>query len=110
PVSLRSGQGGLADATMRKGGPARCSGWNTLQINILPKPIGSESIQCQRVGRGAWRGTHGLGRMLWLTGTGARIGAAAAIASLLLCACTHERKGPVGQHYVDFSTRPPRNN
>ena len=24
--------------------------------------------------------------------------------------CTHERKGPVGQHYLDFSTRPPRNN
>ena len=41
---------------------------------------------------------------------GARIGAMAAIAALLLCACTHERKGPVGQHYVDFSTRPPRNN
>jgi len=31
---------------MRKGGPVRCSGWNTWQINILPKPIGSESIQC----------------------------------------------------------------
>jgi len=41
---------------------------------------------------------------------GARIGAIAAIAGLLLSACTHERKGPVGQHYLDFSTRPPRNN
>ena len=41
---------------------------------------------------------------------GATIGAMAAIAAVLLCGCTHERKGPVGQHYIDFSTRPPRNN
>ena len=41
---------------------------------------------------------------------GATIGVVATIAALLLCGCTHERKGPVGQHYIDFSTRPPRNN
>jgi hypothetical protein len=48
--------------------------------------------------------THRLG------GMGATIGVVATIAALLLCGCTHERKGPVGQHYIDFSTRPPRNN
>ena len=51
-----------------------------------------------------------MGETLRLGGMGARVGAMAAIAALLLCACTHERKGPVGQHYLDFSTRPPRNN
>jgi hypothetical protein len=30
--------------------------------------------------------------------------------ALLAGGCTHERKGPVGQHYLDFATRPPRNN
>jgi hypothetical protein len=47
-----------------------------------------------------------------MPGTGrARAGAAwAVLAALLAAACTHERTGPVGQHYVDFSTRPPRNN
>ena len=37
-------------------------------------------------------------------------GAAAVLLALLAGACTHERKGPVGQHYLDFATRPPRNN
>src|ERR1700752_3798356 len=37
-------------------------------------------------------------------------GAAGALLALLAGACTHERKGPVGQHYLDFATRPPRNN
>jgi hypothetical protein len=27
-----------------------------------------------------------------------------------LAACVHERSGPVGQHYLDFTTRPPRGN
>lgn len=36
--------------------------------------------------------------------------AAVAVAGLIVCACTHERTGPVGQHFVDFATRPPRNN
>jgi hypothetical protein len=35
--------------------------------------------------------------------------AAAAIA-LLAAGCTHERLGPVSQHYVDFHTEAPRNN
>jgi hypothetical protein len=48
------------------------------------------------------RGLFGLG--------GRRLGAAAVAAGLLLAGCTHERTGPVGQHFVDFSTRPPRNN
>ncbi len=39
-----------------------------------------------------------------------RAGAALALAGLLTGGCTHERKGPVGQHYLDFATRPPRNN
>lgn len=43
-----------------------------------------------------------------------RYGAAlAALLALLgpgLGACVHERSGPVGQHYLDFSTRPPRGN
>ena len=37
-------------------------------------------------------------------------GAAAVLLALLAGGCTHERKGPVGQHYLDFATRPPRNN
>jgi hypothetical protein len=32
------------------------------------------------------------------------------LVALLVGGCTHERKGPVGQHYLDFATRPPRNN
>ena len=32
------------------------------------------------------------------------------LAGLMLGGCTHPRTGPVSQHYVDFSTRPPRNN
>ena len=36
--------------------------------------------------------------------------AAAVLGVLSLAACTYERTGPVSQHYVDFSTRPPRNN
>ena len=32
------------------------------------------------------------------------------VAGLVLGACTHPRSGPVSQHYVDFSVRPPRNN
>jgi len=35
---------------------------------------------------------------------------AAAGATFLAGACTHERFGPVSQHYVDFHTQPPRNN
>jgi len=35
---------------------------------------------------------------------------AVGLASLALGGCTHPRLGPVSQHYVDFSTRPPRNN
>jgi hypothetical protein len=30
--------------------------------------------------------------------------------ALLLGACTHERDGPVGQHFADFYTRPPAGN
>jgi hypothetical protein len=30
--------------------------------------------------------------------------------ALLLGACTHERDGPVGQHFADFQTRPPKGN
>jgi hypothetical protein len=37
-------------------------------------------------------------------------GAATVLLALLAGGCTHERKGPVGQHYLDFATRPPRNN
>jgi hypothetical protein len=39
-------------------------------------------------------------------------GSAIALAGLVLAAgaCTHERTGPVGKHYVDFSVRPPRGN
>jgi hypothetical protein len=43
----------------------------------------------------------------------ARFGLALGLGTLLaaaLGACTHERTGPVGQHFVDFSTRPPRGN
>ena len=48
-----------------------------------------------------------LGRGLaWLCARGA----AAVLLALLAGGCTHERKGPVGQHYLDFATRPPRNN
>jgi hypothetical protein len=48
-----------------------------------------------------------LGRGLaWLCARGA----AAVLLALLAAGCTHERKGPVGQHYLDFATRPPRNN
>ena len=48
-----------------------------------------------------------LGRGLaWLCARGA----AAVLLALLPGGCTHERKGPVGQHYLDFATRPPRNN
>jgi hypothetical protein len=50
-----------------------------------------------------------LGGTRSLAGLVARVGAMAAVA-LLTCACTHERNGPVSQHYLDFSTRPPRNN
>jgi hypothetical protein len=50
-----------------------------------------------------------LGGTRSLAGLVARVGAMAAVA-LLACACTHERNGPVSQHYLDFSTRPPRNN
>jgi hypothetical protein len=32
------------------------------------------------------------------------------LAGALLGACTHPRNGPVGQHYIDFSTEPPRKN
>ena len=41
-----------------------------------------------------------------------RIGCLAAAASiaLLVVGCTHERLGPVSQHYVDFHTQAPRNN
>jgi hypothetical protein len=35
---------------------------------------------------------------------------AAVCAGLALAACTHERTGPVGQHYADFATRPPNGN
>jgi hypothetical protein len=50
-----------------------------------------------------------LGGRRSLAGLVARVGTLAAVA-LLGCACTHERTGPVSQHYLDFSTRPPRNN
>lgn len=30
--------------------------------------------------------------------------------ALLLGACTHERDGPVGQHFADFQTQPPKGN
>jgi hypothetical protein len=36
--------------------------------------------------------------------------AAAAGVPALLAGCTHERLGPVSQHYVDFHTEAPRNN
>ena len=36
--------------------------------------------------------------------------AAAASIALLAVGCTHERLGPVSQHYVDFHTQAPRNN
>jgi hypothetical protein len=36
--------------------------------------------------------------------------AAAAGMLALLAGCTHERFGPVGQHYIDFRTAAPRNN
>ncbi len=36
--------------------------------------------------------------------------AAAAGISALLLGCTHERLGPVSQHYIDFHTEAPRNN
>jgi hypothetical protein len=35
---------------------------------------------------------------------------AAALFGCALGACTHPRSGPVGQHFVDFATRPPRGN
>lgn len=43
-------------------------------------------------------------------GLGMQRGAAAVLAGLLLGGCTHERNGPVGKHYLDFATQPPRNN
>jgi hypothetical protein len=36
--------------------------------------------------------------------------AAAASLSAALLGCTHERFGPVSQHYIDFHTEAPRNN
>ena len=36
--------------------------------------------------------------------------AAAACIAVLAVGCTHERLGPVSQHYVDFHTQAPRNN
>jgi hypothetical protein len=36
--------------------------------------------------------------------------AAGASFALMLAACTHERLGPVSQHYIDFHTEAPRNN
>ena len=36
--------------------------------------------------------------------------AAAASIALLVVGCTHERLGPVSQHYLDFHTQAPRNN
>ena len=38
------------------------------------------------------------------------MGLMAGLCGLMLGACTHVRTGPVSQHYVDFSVRPPRNN
>jgi hypothetical protein len=48
----------------------------------------------------------GLGRLRLLRGWPI----AAAVAGVLLAACTHQRSGPVSQHYLDFATRPPRGN
>jgi hypothetical protein len=39
-----------------------------------------------------------------------RLALAVGLAGLMLAGCTHPRLGPVSQHYVDFSVRPPRNN
>src|SRR5262245_66550377 len=36
--------------------------------------------------------------------------AAAAEVLALLAGCTHDRLGPVSQHYIDFHTQAPRNN
>ena len=35
---------------------------------------------------------------------------AAVLLAFMAGACTHERSGPVGQHYVDFQSRPPNGN
>ena len=39
-----------------------------------------------------------------------RLIALSVMLGVLLAACTHPRTGPVGQHYVDFTTRPPHGN
>jgi hypothetical protein len=39
-----------------------------------------------------------------------RFAVKAALIALPLAGCTYERHGPVSQHYMDFATRPPRNN